>query len=101
MTYILHDYIHDIVEDYIYELIVKTKICVIYLKDLCNILDQLLEYNVKLNPKKYVFGVLSRKLLGFIISKRGVEMDPNKFKAINHIPPPHNLNQLKSFEEKI
>lgn len=70
MTYILYDYMLDIVKDYFDDLIVKTKTCSAHLEALCKILDQLLEYNVRLNPKKYVFGVLSRKLLGFIISKR-------------------------------
>jgi len=31
-------------------------------------------------PKKCVFGILSRKLLGFIESKKGIEVDPNKVK---------------------
>lgn len=36
-----------------------------------------------MNPKKCVFAVSSEKLLGFIISKQGIEIDPNKTKAIS------------------
>ena len=48
-----------------------------------------------MNPKKCVFGVSSDKLLGFIVSKRGIEIDPNKAKAIAKMPPPKNLKELR------
>ena len=37
---------------------------------------------MRLNPKKYTFGVTSRKLLGYMVSERGIEADPNKIRAI-------------------
>jgi len=85
---------HDIIEDYIDDLIMKTKIKGSNLAYLCKILYYLLEYNVRLNPKKYLFGILLGKLLGFIVSKRVIKVDPKKFKAINEIPPPQNLKEL-------
>lgn len=91
MTYILHDCMHDIVEDYVDDLIVKIKTWGTHLEALCKILDHLLEYNVRLNPKKYVFGVLFGKLLEFVVSQCGIEIDPNKVKAINAMPPSQNL----------
>ena len=48
-----------------------------------------------MNPKKCVFGVSLGKLLGFIVSKRGIEIDPNKAKAIAEMPPPKNLKELR------
>ena len=51
---------------------------------------------MRLNPKKCVFGVDSSKLLGFIISKRGIEVD-----AIVKMPPPKNISQLQSLQGKI
>ena len=48
-----------------------------------------------MNPKKCVFGVFSGKLLGFIVSKRGIEIDPNKAKAIVEMSPPKNLKELR------
>ena len=48
-----------------------------------------------MNPKKCVFGVSSSKLLGFIISKREIEIDPNKAKAIAEMLPPKNIKELR------
>ena len=54
-----------------------------------------------LNPKKCVFGVKSGKLLGYIVSRRGIEVDPAKVKAIMDMPPPTTLKQLCNFQGKL
>ena len=41
-----------------------------------------------LNPKKCIFGVTSRKLLGQIVSQKGIEADPDKIKTIQEMPIP-------------
>ena len=43
------------------------------------------KYNLRLNPKKCIFGVTSGKLLGDIVSHKGIEVDPNKVKAIREM----------------
>ena len=48
-----------------------------------------------MNPKKCVFGVSSGKLLGFMVSKRGIEIDPNKARAIIEMPPPKNIKEVR------
>ena len=48
---------------------------------------------MKLNPK-YVFGVTVGKLLGFIVSKRGIEVNPNKIPAILEMEPPRNIKEV-------
>ena len=57
MTYIFHDYMHDIVEDYVDDLLARSKYWKDHGKVLIKVLDRLLEHKVRLNPKKYVFGV--------------------------------------------
>ena len=47
--------------------------------------DNLRQVNFKLNPDKCVFGILSGKLLGFLISHRGIEANPDKIKAIERM----------------
>ena len=54
-----------------------------------------------LNPKKCVFGVKLGKLLGYIMLRRGIEVDLAKVKAIMEIPPPTTLKQLRSFQGKL
>ena len=48
-----------------------------------------------------MFGVSSGKLLGHIISRRGIDVDPKKIKAIIKISPPINIKQLRSLQGKI
>ena len=50
--------------------------------------ERIREYKIRLNPQKYVFGVTAGKLLGFMVSQRGIELDPSKIKAIMEMPPP-------------
>ena len=47
----------------------------------------LLRFNIKLNPKKCVFGVPKGKLLGYIVSERGIEANPEKITAISNMGP--------------
>ena len=56
---------------------------------------------MRIKPQKCVFGISSEKLLGHIISRRGVEVDPKKIKGIIKMSPPTNLKQLKNFQDKI
>lgn len=64
MTYILHDYMHEIIDDCMDDLIIKSKICESYLETLCKILNLVLEHNVILNTKVYFWGII-RKPFGF------------------------------------
>jgi hypothetical protein len=57
-------------------------------------------YNIHLNPHKCIFVVESGRLLGFVVSKDGIRVDPLKVKAILALPPPNNLTQLQSLQGK-
>jgi hypothetical protein len=50
-------------------------------------LKDLRKYNLRLNPTRCSFGVKSGKLLEFVVSDKGIKMDPNKVKAIQSMPP--------------
>ena len=49
-----------------------------HLDDLQETFDTLRSYNMKLNPSKCVFGVTAGKFLGFMVSQRGIEVNPEK-----------------------
>ncbi|KAL0383118.1 UNVERIFIED_CONTAM: hypothetical protein Scaly_0599100 [Sesamum calycinum] len=53
-------------------------------------------YCYKMNPLKCAFSVMSGKFLDFIIPHRGIEVNPAKVDAIQKIPPPRNLKELRS-----
>ena len=70
------------------DMIAKSKEPEDHLACLKNLFDRLRKYKLRLNPSKCVFGVSSRKLLGYFVSQRGIEMHPSKAKAIVEMPPP-------------
>lgn len=50
---------------------------------------------VKLNPEKYAFEVKAGKLMGFLVSERGIEVNPEKIKVIQEMKPPAALAKCK------
>ena len=63
--------------------------------DLSETFANLREYQMKLNPAKCVFGVPAGKLLGFIVSQRGIEVNPEKIRAIQNIEKPSCLKDIQ------
>ena len=49
-----------------------------HLENLRETFNTLHFYNMKLNPRKCAFEVTARKFLGFMVSQRGIEANPNK-----------------------
>lgn len=56
---------------------------------------------MKLNPSKCVFGVVSRKFLGFMVSQRGVEANLDKVRAIMEMEPPKNIKEVQSLNGRV
>lgn len=56
-----------------------------------------LEYGISLNPKKCAFGVVEGKILGYIMSKDGVRIDPERVVVIDKISQPKNVKGIQSF----
>ena len=65
-----------------------------HLDDLWEIFDILCHYDIKLNPSKCVFGVSSRKFLGFMVSQRGIEANLDKIQAILEMAPLRNIKEV-------
>jgi hypothetical protein len=83
------------VEAYVDNIIVKSKHANSLIDDLGLAFMALKAKNVKLNPEKCVFGVPSGMLLGFIVSQRGIEANPEKISAITNMGPIQNLNGVQ------
>ena len=76
------------VEVYVDDMLVKSLDEGKHLNDLQETFDTLRRYSIKLNPNKCTFRVSSRKFLGFMVSHRGIEANPEKIKAILDMKPP-------------
>jgi hypothetical protein len=53
------------------------------------VLQRCRKYDISLNPKKSIFAVEQGKLLGFIVSSKGMIIDPERTQVISKLPPPH------------
>ena len=58
-------------------------------------------YKLRLNPKKCTFEVTSGKLLEFTVSQKGIEVDPEKIKAIVEMKPPRTEKEIQGFLGRI
>ena len=65
-------------EVYVDDMITKSKIPKEHVKHLEETFGLLRKYKMKLNPEKFAFGVESGKFLGFMVSHRGIEANPEK-----------------------
>jgi hypothetical protein len=89
-----HDQIGRNVEVYVDDMLVKSKENEDHLTDLKETFQALRTYNMKLKPEKYAFGVSSGKFLGFMVSQRGIEANPDKIKAILEMSPPTTVKEV-------
>jgi hypothetical protein len=87
----LNDQLGNNVEAYVDVIVVKTKTGNSLIDDLWETFDNLRRYRLMLNPEKFTFGVPSGKLLGFLVSGRGIEANPKKIKAIKNMRSPTRL----------
>uniref|UniRef100_A0A2N9HYS4 Reverse transcriptase domain-containing protein n=2 Tax=Fagus sylvatica TaxID=28930 RepID=A0A2N9HYS4_FAGSY len=94
MVTLFHDMIHQEIEVYVDDMIAKSHMLEDHMVDLLKLFQHLRKYRLRLNPNKCVFGVTSRKLLGFIVSGRGIEIDPTKVQAIRNMPAPKTEKEI-------
>ena len=97
ITIIFHDMIHKEIEVYVVDIIIKSRKSSDQLMHLKKFFDHLWRYNLKFNPAKCAFGVPVGKLLGFVVSRRGIELDPYRVKEIQQLPPPKTKKEVMSF----
>jgi hypothetical protein len=88
MNHVFGEHIGRTVEAYVDDIVVKTRKASDLLSDLEVTFRCLEAKGVKLNPDKCVFGVPRGMLLGFIVSRRDIEANPEKIAAITPHPEP-------------
>ena len=79
-TTLLHDMMHNELKVYVDDMIVKSKDRGSHTINLRKFFERIKGYRLRLNPQKCTFGVTTRKLLGFLVSDKGVEVDSSRLK---------------------
>ena len=97
MTTLFHDMIHKEIEVYVDDMIAKSKTEEEHVEYLLKLFQRMRKFKLRLNPSNCTFGVRSGKLLGFIVSQKGIEVDPNKVKSIQEMPAPRTEKQVRGF----
>ena len=98
---LFHDMIHHEIEFYVDDMIAKFRTTQDHLVDLRKLFQRLKKHRLRLNLNKCAFGVTSRKLLGFIVNGKGIEIDPTKVQAIRSMPMPKTEKKIQSFLGRI
>ncbi|PKA50446.1 RNA-directed DNA polymerase like [Apostasia shenzhenica] len=88
-------------EAYVDDVLVKSRSLAEHLGDLQETLNTLRRYNLKLNPTKYTFGAASGKFLGYLVSVRGIEANPDKISAIQNMPSPRTAKEIQKLAGRI
>ena len=89
------------VQVYVDDMLVKSLHENDHLNDLWETFNTLQSYNMKLNPSKCVFGVTTGKFLGFMVSQRGIEVNPEKVQAILELEPSRTVKEVQSLNGKV
>ena len=91
------DMMHIDVEVYVDDMIVKSRGRVDHLTAPERFFERIQKIILRQNPKKCTFGVTSGKLLGHMVSERGIEVDSDKIKAILDMPVLRTEKEIRSF----
>jgi hypothetical protein len=89
------------VEVYVDDMLVKSIQAAGHIADLRETFETLRNHKMKLNPAKCTFGVSSGKFLGFMVSQRGIEANPEKVSAVLGMQSPQTTKQLQQLIGRI
>ena len=80
---------------YIDDMVVKSKVVFKHVRDLDDIFEILRRHKLHLNASKCSFGVGSGKFLGYMVTHRGIEFNPNQIRAVHNMQPPQNPKEVQ------
>ena len=82
-------------EVYVDDMVVMSDSLEQHVKDLEEVLAAVRKYDMRLNPEKCVFGVAGGKFLGFMLTHRGIEANPDKCQAVVNMRSPSNIKEIQ------
>ncbi|GKD12700.1 reverse transcriptase domain-containing protein [Tanacetum coccineum] len=86
---------------YVDDMVIKSKTELDMIKDIKETLLTLKNVNMKLNPKKFSFGMEEGKFLGYIVTSERIRANPEKTKVVMNMPSPSSLKQMKRLSGKL
>ncbi|KAL2226838.1 UNVERIFIED_CONTAM: Retrovirus-related Pol polyprotein from transposon [Sesamum indicum] len=95
------DLLEKTMEVYVDDMLVKSKRSQDHIKDLSQAFSIMRSHAMKLNPDKCTFGVTGGKFLGYMISERGIEANPEKIQAIMGLRSPSSIKEMQKLTGKI
>ena len=94
MTRMFESQLGKSIKVYIDDMVVKSKVVSKHVRDLRNIFEILRKHKLHLNASKCSFGVGSGKFLGYMVTHRGIEVNPDQIKGINSLQPHRNPKEV-------
>ncbi|GKV15561.1 hypothetical protein SLEP1_g26343 [Rubroshorea leprosula] len=88
-------------EVYVNDIVVKSLKVEDHLADLDETFNKLKKNKMRLNPAKCIFGVKSGKFLGFMVSRRGIEVNPKKIRAIAEMELPKSVKDIQRLTGRV
>lgn len=96
MNSIFHDYIETFMQVYIDDIVIKSTSDEDHLSHLSQSFERMRKHGLKMNPLKYAFFVQAGDFLGFVVHKKGIEINQNKTKDIMETKAPSTKKELQS-----
>jgi hypothetical protein len=79
---------------YVDDIVVASRKKDAYISDLAETFMNMREARLKLNPEKYIFGITRGKVLGCLVSTKGIEANPDKIRAITQMQLPQSRKDV-------
>ncbi|GJR73217.1 reverse transcriptase domain-containing protein, partial [Tanacetum coccineum] len=89
------------IEVYVDDLVIKSHTEAKMIRDINETFQTLRRINMKLNPKKCMFGAREGMFLGYMISPEGIKPCPDKTEVVLQLPSPRTIKEVQSLNGKL
>jgi hypothetical protein len=97
----LKDQVGRNVLSYVNDIVVASRKKETYISDLAEIFATMREASFKLNPEKCIFRITKEKVIGCLVSTKGIEANPDKIRALIQMQPPQNRKDVQKLTGRI
>jgi ribosomal protein S3AE len=97
----LNDQVGRNILSYVDDIVVASRKKETYISDLVETFTNMREGRLKHNPEKCIFRITKGKVLDCLVSKKGIEANPDKFRALIQMQPPQNRKDVQKLTGQI